>query len=732
MAEFDDLKKSIDELRKIEAERLKMEKKEFEETTKDRSERVSKQAFEGLVKELRTNNNLEKIADDITQKKLDELVKGPIAKLVKSSSTNSELQAAQLSLTNAAFQDAADRSSDREKADRVASSIFGRSIAALQNATDRSSDREKADKGTSSIFDRSIRIFATLTSRFLETTQTGQLILGRAIDETSATGKIVSSILDRELKTEGAFKGELEKLREQLSGKFDSVKKGLGKIRDGAKETLQFFTDPTKFIKTIASWFWKLVARPLFFLLFKGIGFLLKLPFKAIDKLASLFRGKAGGTFALKRTEEKREKDREGKQRSSLIEKLTGLRMGIGSLAKALRLGTAAGGLGALVTAIGGILLIAVPFMISAVKEFIKTGDFQKTIGEGFVGIARVLTLGLFDPEKLRELIKAPFLDMISGIKSLIAGEFTAEAFLKALGGTGKFAAAPFEIAFDLGTKIISGVARLLGFENFADELKAVFADFNLFDSIVGGINSVIDSMVSFFTGATKVVAVGIANLDTNVTAAKIAKITDKANLDAILEALLISQSEQDKQVRQLRRLGKTKEADKAQEAFEKIKANIATTLKRQLELSGEMLENEETVLEQVERGKQAKAELADALTKEADQEEKSTKTFLQRAIESAQKAQAAGSALFAASAQGLSNAISNPDIASGKNLQALFSTNTDLRDKARSAINITPITSNTISAPAAPTPIIVPMALRNPENTLQQNRLRDHGAAVS
>ena len=135
MAEFDDLKKSIDELRKIEAERLKMEKKEFEETTKDRSERVSKQAFEGLVKELRTNNNIEQIADDLTQKKLDELANGPMASLVKSSSTTSELQAAQLSLTTATFQQPSELASDREKADTLESSIFGRAVRILSSLT---------------------------------------------------------------------------------------------------------------------------------------------------------------------------------------------------------------------------------------------------------------------------------------------------------------------------------------------------------------------------------------------------------------------------------------------------------------------------------------------------------------------------------------------------------------------------------------------------------------------
>lgn len=716
MAEFDDLKKSIDELRKIEAERLKMEKKEFEETAEDRVSRLDKKAFGDLVQEFRKNNSIEKDARKLTDKRFEALEKGALAKITKSSAKNTELTAAQHNLTKEMRVQAFAEATELEKAKRVDSSVL-------------------VSTG---------RILSTIASNFLENTQVGQAILGQAIDETSLTRDVVAAIITNGLESKGAFKTELSKLGKQLGGKLEGVKKGLGKVRDFSKTSLRFFTDPSMFIKTITGWFWKLVIKPAFSFLFKSLGFLLKLPFKAFDKLSGLFRGKGGSTFALKRTEEKREKDREGKQRKTLIERLTGLRGGISKLAKAMRLGTSAGGLGKIVTAIGAILLIAVPFMISAVKEFIKTGDFQKAIGEGFVGIARVLTLGLFDPERLRELIKAPFLDMISGIKSLIAGQFTAEAFLKTLGGAGKFAAAPFEIAFDLGTKIVSGVAWLLGFDNFRAELKAAFADFNLFDSIVDSITFVIDSMVGFFTGTANEAAVGIAGLDSNVAAAKIAKMTEKTALDDALKGLLIAQSEQDKQIQNLSK----KEKAIAQAQFDIIKAKIATVRQRIKEVEGTALEHEETVLEQVERGKKAKAELATALTKEVKIDEKQAaeakksltkeveaeakKSFLQKALDSAGSAQGAAQDAFTTGAILLSNAIAPGNITTGENLNALFQDNTGLRAKAQKAFNFTPITNNTVAAPVGATPLIVPLATRNPENTLQQNRLKDHGSAVT
>ncbi len=702
MAEFDDLKKSFDELSKIEAERLELEKKEAAAKAEDRANRLDKKAFQDFVKEFSKNSNIEQDARKLTDKRFDDLSKGALARITKSSAKNAELQAAQFNLT---------------KEMRV---------KAFAEAT----EQTKAKRTEGSFLTRTSRILSTIADNFLENTQVGQAILGRALDETSLTSKAVMAIDKRSLATKGAFKTELGKLGQQLGGKLEGVKKGLGKIRDGAKETLQFFTDPTKFVKTVASWIWRLAIKPAFGFLFKGLLFALKLPFKAIDKLAGLFRGKAGSTFSLKRTEEKREKDREGKQRKTLIERLTGLP---GTLSKALRLGTKGGGLGKLITAIGGILLIAVPFLISAVQEFIKTGDFQKSIAEGFVGIARVLTLGLFDPDKLRELIKAPFLDMISGIKDLIAGEFTADAFLKAFGGAGKFAAAPFEIAFNLGTKIVSGVARLLGFENFADELKAFMKDFSLFDGIVDGVTFVIDSMVGFFTGTANEAANKIANLDSNVTAAKIAKMTERASLDEALLGFVKAQSEQDKQIQQL---SDPKERAAAQAQFDIIKANIATVRKRIREVEGEALENEETVLEQVERGKKAKAEKLNALTQEVELEEKQAdeakKSFLQKALESAGKSQSLGVEALTSAAVLFENALTTDGVRTGNDLNSLFQDNSGLKEKAQAAINFTPITTNNVAAPAQPTPIISPMSLRNPENTLQQTRLKDQGAAVS
>ena len=716
MAEFDDIKKDLKKLREIEAERLRLAKEVQKESAEDREERLDTRAFEALVGELRKDNRIIQKVSKLTETRLVDLTKGPLAKLVKKSGKNLELLEAQLRLDDETKLRAAAVASEREKSKKEDTSVL---------------------RGTS-------RILNTLASNFLDNTQVGQVLGDRMFNSSVLGQQMLMEIGSKALSDRAALKSEVVQLRKNFGDKLSAIGDKFKTFKGFVGKFFTFITDPTKMIKMTAAWFLRAVLVPGLVLLGRG----LLAPLKGLDKLVGLFR--AGGALSRKRslkdtedggsrklslkdTEDEREEKRTKKRqlafgKTGVLERLGEIRDGI--LGKK--------GAGGIFGALKAIIAIA-PFILLGVgllrggtagfKEFLKTGDIQKAFGEFFITAFQTFTFGIVDTEEIRDKIKKPFDQMIDAFRD----GFSVKGLFEFTAGAGKFVAGIPDLAFKLGTGIVSLTSRLLGFDEFADEVTALFKDFNLFDSIVGGITAAQNSLLHFFTGTTAAIATGIAGLDVNVTAAKIAKITEKAALDTALEEMLIARSEQDKQIRQLRRLGRNKQADKAQLQFDKILANVQTLRKRQKEIAEEALEHEETVLEQVERGKQEKAGLAAAMTKEADAAAGVHKSFLQRAIEGAQSAQDAGSELFAAAAQGLSNVIKDPDIASGKNLQALFSTNTDLRDKARAAITVAPITNTTVTPPAGGTAIMSPpMSLRNPENTLQRVRDKDHGAAVN
>lgn len=701
MAEFDDIKKDLKKLREIEAERLKLAKEVQKESAEDREGRLDTRAFEGLVSELRKDNKIIQKVAKLTETRLVDLAKGPIAKLVKKSTKNLELQEAHLRLDEQTQLQAAAVAAEREISSKEEKSVL---------------------RGTS-------RILNTLASNFLENTQVGEVLADRMFNSSVLGQQMLMEISTKALTDRAALKTELVQLRKNFGDKLSAIGDKFKTFKGFLGKFFTFITDPTKMIKMTAAWFLRALIVPGLILLGKG----LLAPLKGLDKFIGLFRGGGSRKLSLKDTEDEREEKRTKKRqlafgKAGVLERLGEIRDGI--MGKK--------GSGGIFGALKAILMIA-PFLLLGVGvvrglfgagfKFLETGNVSKAIEQFFVTAFQTFTFGIVNTDEIREKIAAPFTQMIDAFRD----GFTTMGVLEFTAGAGKFIAGIPDLAFKLGTGIVSLTSRLLGFDEFADEVTAKFKNFNLFDSIVGGINTALDSVVHFFTGTTAAVAVGIAGLDVNVTAAKIAKMTEKSALDTALEGLLIARSEQDKQIVQLRRLGRDKQADKAQLEFDKILANIKTIRKRQRELAGESLEHEETVLEQVERGKQEKAGLAAAMTKEADAAAGVHKSFLQRAIEGAQSAQQAGSELFAAAAQGLSNAIENPDIASGKNLQALFSTNTELRDKARQAITIAPITNTTVApAAAAGAMMSPPMSLRNPETTLERVRDKDHGAAVN
>ena len=701
MAEFEDIKKELKKLRDIEAERLKVAKEAQKESADDRRERLDDRAFKSLVDEFRKDNKIIQKVSKLTDTRIDDLATGSVAKLVKKSSKNLELQEAQLRLSNERKLEAA-------------------AIAAEQEISSR--DEKSILKGTS-------RILNTLASRFLENTQVGQAMSETMIG--SLQGQtVLMSISSLAAKDGAELKTELVQLRKNFGDKLSAIGDKFKTFKGFLGKFFTFITDPSKFIKMIGSWFWRAVIRPALFFLGKGLFKSLLLPFKVFDKLVGLFKARPflnRRRQTLKDTEEEREEKRaeKDKRKIGVFERLGEIRDGL--LGKK--------GSGGIFGALRAIVAIA-PFILlgvgiirglkGGISEFMKTGDIQSAIGEFFVNMFQTFTFGLVNKDEIRAKVKAPFDQMIDAFEAETARvevlEFTA--------GAGRFIAGIPDLAFRFGTGIVSLTSRLLGFDKFADQVTATFKDFNLFDGIKDGIESVGDSITRFFTGELFQTAQTITNIDPVVQAAKVARSTNLKALKAAFKGI----GEAETQLNfQLSNLTDDTERAKIKQQIRKVKANKKIIFQRIRELQGKEIEADKTIAAQVERAKESRSQLAEELTKEADREAGVTKSFLERAIEGAQSAQAVGAELFAAAVQGLTNVIENPDIASGKNLQALFTTNTELKEKALKAVSVGPIINNSVASPAvAPTIMAPPMSLRNPESTLQQTRLKDHGAAVS
>ncbi len=700
---FDDIKKELKKLREIEAARLKVDKEAQQESAEDRIERLDNKSFKGLVDEFRKDNKIIQKVSKLTETRLKDLATGAVAKLVKKSSKSLELQEAHLRLT------------DERKLEAAA-------IAAEQEIAKR--DEKSILKGTS-------RILNTLASRFLENTQVGQAMSETMVGSLQGQTTLMS-IAELALKDGAALKTELVQLRKNFGDKLSAIGDKFKTFKSFLGKFFTFITDPSKFIKMIGSWFWRAVIRPALFFLGKGLFKSLLLPFKVFDKLVGLF--KAGGALSRKRSLKDTEEEREGKRSKKAERRKIGVLERLGEIRDGLMGKKGSGGI---FGALKAIIAIA-PFILLGVgvlrglwaggSEFLRTGNFQKALEEFFITAFQTFTFGIVNTDEIREKIAKPFTQMVDAFEA----ETTRVGVLEFTAGAGKFIAGIPDLAFKLGTGIVSFTSRLLGFNEFADKVTAQFKDFNLFEGVKDGLEFVGDSIARFFAGQLNQTAIEIDNIDPVIAGAKIARELSLKTLTAALrkrgdeeEALLIN-------------LGKVfshpDEVKKVNEQLKKVRAIKRTLNLRIRQLQGEEIEADKIIEAQVERSKESRSQLAEELTKEADREAGVTKSFLERAIEGAQLAQAAGTELFASAVQGLTNVIENPDIASGKNLQALFTANTELRDKASSAVSVGPIINNAAAAPAiaAPAAIIAPMSLRNPESTLQQTRLKDHGAAVS
>ena len=686
----DETNKSLNELIKIEEERLALQKKQLEETAEDRKERIDKKAMDKLVAELKKDKSLLKDLSKASDSRLDELLKGPMAKIAKSSKKNVELQTAIFSLS---------RQSQKFAAARITA-------------------ERKVELDEKSFRGKSARILSTLAGRFLENTQAGQAISLQLVGRSEKTANLFAGIEKRRLTSAGALKAEFL----SLGDGFRDVKTRLGNFQDKVKGFFTFFIDPRKFIKTTASAFSNVIFKPLGKLLF----FLIKLPLKGIDKMIGVLRGTSSSKLRLKQVEDKREKARDQRTRdrrdtkeaSRLSKLLSFLRRG-GGLAGGLLassggiLKTAAGAVGkGVATGVGGaagflglaklknvlsgtkattaaatagttggkflgstrlgaiarspvarfasrILLPAVVIgnaVAAGLAEFKKTKSIEKALGEGLVGAATILSFGLVNKNDLRKKIKDPFIGIVEGINGFLEGEFK-QSIGKFSEGATKLVAAPFDIAFKMGTQITSSVGRFFGAEKFANELDAVMKNFNIGESLI----SAVDTIVKVFTKATADKFLKSAQqIDPNA----IKNIETLASAEAAAKGLNIKQQELASQAQQL----EGEEQTRALAAAEKTRKNLFLALERVAELR--------------EKQKLLKA-----------QNETLTDIMLQ------------------------------PEVTTGADLAKRVGDNATLRDRAGAPVVVSPITAPTIvqSGESTPVPIPMPLANRNNENTLQR-----------
>ena len=495
----DETNKSINELIKIEEERLELQKKQLEETAEDRKERVDKKAVDKLVAELKKNKDLMKDLSKASDGKVEELLKGPVAKIAKSSKKNVELQ----------------------------TSIFNLSAQTQKMAAVRVAAEQKVEKNEKSFRGRSARILSTLAGRFLENTQTGQAIALQLVGQSEVTANLFAGIEKRRLTSAGALKAEFSKFGDG----FRDIKTRVGEFQDKVKGFFKFFIDPRQFIKITASAFSNVIFKPLGRLLF----FLIKLLPKGIDKLVGILRGRSGSQLRLKQVEDKREKsraqrdrDRRDTKESGRLSKLLGfLRRGagLGGLLKASSgivtgvvrglggsiatgVGGAAGFLGLKKTAaliarkktatttatktataatkvaqtgrlgrfvrlaqspgakVGGRILgkAAAPLVaagvgaVSAFKETKKTGSLIKGIGEGLASAVDFISFGLVDKEEIRKNISKPFMDQFA----LFTEGLSLESLSKTLLSGPAFLLGVAKVAFKTGANL-TGESRKFG-----------------------------------------------------------------------------------------------------------------------------------------------------------------------------------------------------------------------------------------------------------------------------
>ncbi len=366
-----------------------------------------------------------------------------------------------------------------------------------------------------------------------------------------------------------------------------------------------------------------------------------------------------------------------------------------------------------------GKLALPLTIVISIVKavlgfmdEFKKTGSIVMASMRAIGDVLDFLTFGLLNADQLKKFLGKPIQDFISGIKELFAEGFSVATVNKIMEPLIKFMLATPNILIAAVGKLTAFIVEKLGFENFADKMRAFLADFELFDFINDAAQAIGDWFVSL---PEKLGQLGMIQKMSNGLVSMFTKITDMI-FDFVLAVLpdfvLSKELEQVKQARKIQK-DRLEKLNAVQEELGLATLKEADAeLKRRAAITSEQKRldaNIQAVDAGARRG-MSQAEL-DALVERRQAISERLKKL---------KAQTPASLDKLALEKGAASAIE---------LANQMAANATLRDKAnQTAPVLLPVPAAPISAgnEIQPMPIPIPLSMRNNENTFRRIMQKD------
>lgn len=402
------------------------------------------------------------------------------------------------------------------------------------------------------------------------------------------------------------------------------------------------------------------------------------------------------------------------------------------------------------------------------VDELKKGGDLIDATLRAFGDVLDFLTFGLLNADMLKKFIGEPIRNFIGGIKELFTEGFSFKTLKKIAEPLRDLLLAGPNLLIQVVGKLIAFAAKLLGFKDFADKLKAFLAEFDLFEFIETAVktvvkffkslpeklaklpeafgeivakikNALISGIVSIFNrikedpiGLVKDIGTSIVDMFTKIVTGLFEFIVEKLAFTGLVPKELEEQVAQQKKLRALQ-----KELGNVSEEEARAELERRQVQKKQLEALDK--ERDELLNAMAEARKQGRTDLVafhqEELTKVLKAIEKIEPVELQRGgIVSkptlARVAETHAEAVIPL--HRLDDLIVNPAIAAALNLAKQIDTNARLQDKRTrgQAPLIAPINNTQITAPAPPAPIIAPIAVRNNENILRRLMEKDFRGA--
>lgn len=131
------------------------------------------------------------------------------------------------------------------------------------------------------------------------------------------------------------------------------------------------------------------------------------------------------------------------------------------------------------------------------IKDVKEGGDALSATLAGLGEILDFLTFGVLNTKILKKVFEEPIRMFIEGIKEIFTDGFSIKSVTKIFEGLTKFLLSAPDLIIQATGNLTATIANVLGFKDFAKNLKAFLSDFNLFTFFTDGIQSVID----FFAG---------------------------------------------------------------------------------------------------------------------------------------------------------------------------------------------------------------------------------------